>query len=315
MIDPCAASLRLLRGPAWLVRLRRRPDRPPRLAGDALGRGRRLAPARRLARRDRRPLRHLGADLGGGTLAGGCVVCPFHGWRYGADGQCAAHPGATLETVPVEEAEGRVFVAPPSATPGPVPRFGPDLASAPPFVFDIDAPYWMVSGNGFDAAHFACAHDRELVDEPEVSTPHPLAHRIRATFAVTGTGWRDRAIRAFAGDRVTLDATVYAGTLALVESRFRRSRTFGLVEMRPAPSPSGRGPLGATRVTVWIHVRSGPAAAALARIRAGFVRAFLAPDVELLQGARYDPARLTPADRLLINHFRWLAPASHGDTP
>lgn len=31
---------------------------------------------------------HLGAHLGfGGRVDGGCVVCPFHGWRFDADGR------------------------------------------------------------------------------------------------------------------------------------------------------------------------------------------------------------------------------------
>ena len=258
---------------------------------------------------------HLGADLGGGELIDGCLACPFHGWRYGPDGGCVTHPELRLRRFAIEEVDGRVFVAPTAEPPHPVPRFdaGGPLASAPPFSFDLACPWWMVSANGFDAAHFGVAHDRRPVGEPEASHPHPAAHRVRATFEVTGTGWRDRATRVFAGGRVTLDATVWAGTLALVESRFRRSRTFGLVEIRPlfgdGGPPAAHAP--ATRVTVWIHVAAGPGAPALARVRAGFVRAFLAPDADLLQGALYRPDRLTPEDALLARHFRWLAPASH----
>lgn len=47
---------------------------------------------------------HRGAKLSLGTVEGDseseaeCVVCPYHGWRYAADGQCVsipAHPGMT----------------------------------------------------------------------------------------------------------------------------------------------------------------------------------------------------------------------------
>ena len=41
---------------------------------------------------------HLGADLGpeaGGTIRGGCLVCPFHGYEYDATGECVATPYAS----------------------------------------------------------------------------------------------------------------------------------------------------------------------------------------------------------------------------
>ena len=178
-----------------------------------------------------------------------------------------------------------------------------DVVSAPPFGFGIDCPYWLVSANGFDAQHFAHAHDRRLIGSPAVTSPHPLARRVTAEFEVVGRGWRDRLARAVAGPRVRLEATVWGGTLALVRSRTRRGVTFGLVEVRPA----GAG----TRVRVWIGVRRQPGARPLAGLRASFVRAFLAPDADLLQGAAYRPDRLTADDALLIDYFRWLAPATH----
>ena len=251
---------------------------------------------------------HMGADLGGGTVRDGRVVCPFHGWGFDAAGRCAAHPGARLATYAAAEVEGRVHVFPAAAPPYPVPAFGGALAFAPPFAFEIACPYWLVGGNGFDAEHFRHAHDRRPIGEPRVTSPHPLARRIVADFEVIGLGPRDRLLRLAAGGRVTLDATVWSGTLALVRSTFRRSITFGLVELRPL----GRG---ATRVTVRIGVRRRPGAAVLARVRANFVRSFLNPDVNLLQGAIYRPGRLTPADAVLTDYFRWLAPATHGDSP
>jgi len=60
---------------------------------------------------------HLGAHLGDGTVEGDTLKCPFHGWRFRPDGQCAAVPysdrvpkGACLPTWPVLEANGLIFV-------------------------------------------------------------------------------------------------------------------------------------------------------------------------------------------------------------
>ena len=248
---------------------------------------------------------HMNADLGRGTTAGGRVVCPFHGWRFDVMGRCQDHPDARLPTYAVTESAGLIYVAPDPTPPYPVPTFGEALSFARPFVLDIACPYWLAGGNGFDVAHFRCAHDRRLVGKPRVTTPHPAARRIVSDFIVTGCDLRDRLLRLVAGGRVRLDATVWSGTLALVRSTFRRSVTFGLVELRPV----GRD---RTRVTVRIGVRRRAGARLLAAVRADFVRAFLEPDVALLAGARYYPERLCEADRALIDYFRWLAPVTRG---
>lgn len=63
---------------------------------------------------------HLGASLALGKLEGDCLVCPFHGWRYQADGRLVDIPalGPTegapanlaLRSYPVREGGGLVWV-------------------------------------------------------------------------------------------------------------------------------------------------------------------------------------------------------------
>jgi nitrite reductase/ring-hydroxylating ferredoxin subunit len=60
---------------------------------------------------------HYGAHLGvGGKVVDGTVECPFHGWRFGADGWCthapfaARTPKVSIGGLPVREHSGLIFV-------------------------------------------------------------------------------------------------------------------------------------------------------------------------------------------------------------
>jgi nitrite reductase/ring-hydroxylating ferredoxin subunit len=73
---------------------------------------------------------HRGADLGAGKVVDGCLTCPYHGIRYGADGLATHRPAvgeeriperANLRVVPTVEAHGYVWIwhgeLPPTAGP------------------------------------------------------------------------------------------------------------------------------------------------------------------------------------------------------
>ncbi|MGL6236472.1 MAG: Rieske 2Fe-2S domain-containing protein [Segniliparus sp.] len=86
---------------------------------------------------------HYGAHLGGGKLVGGAVECPFHGWRFDAQGACVHAPFAervpkvAIGGLPVLEHSGLVFVYvgpdEPSWEPGPIPE-----TTSPQFAEPID---------------------------------------------------------------------------------------------------------------------------------------------------------------------------------
>lgn len=58
---------------------------------------------------------HLGAHLGGGSVRGANLRCPFHGFEYAGDGRCVATadgrqpPRARLRTLPLRERAGVVL--------------------------------------------------------------------------------------------------------------------------------------------------------------------------------------------------------------
>jgi phenylpropionate dioxygenase-like ring-hydroxylating dioxygenase large terminal subunit len=65
--------------------------------------------------RDRCP--HRGVPLSGGRLAPGGIACPYHGWRFSADGVCIEVPGSSVcldvraATLPVRIAAGLVWTS------------------------------------------------------------------------------------------------------------------------------------------------------------------------------------------------------------
>lgn len=60
---------------------------------------------------------HVGAHLGGGTVQGNCLRCPFHDWAFATDGHCVEipyapkiPPKAVVKTWPMREKNGLIFV-------------------------------------------------------------------------------------------------------------------------------------------------------------------------------------------------------------
>ncbi|CAG9120121.1 unnamed protein product [Plutella xylostella] len=60
---------------------------------------------------------HLGAHLGGGSVSGDCVQCPFHKWSFDATGRCNRVPGqetaprgVSIKTWETAEVDGAIWI-------------------------------------------------------------------------------------------------------------------------------------------------------------------------------------------------------------
>ncbi|MEU8003002.1 aromatic ring-hydroxylating dioxygenase subunit alpha [Catellatospora sp. NPDC049111] len=142
---------------------------------------------------------HRGAALSGGWTKDGCIVCPYHGWEYDADGQCTKIPAnlpgraipkkARVDSYPVAEKYGFVWVfmgdLPESERP-PIPVWpefddlkengGRFRAVTGEFLWK--ANYERILENGCDIAHAPFVHagafgnpERPEVAEYELETP------------------------------------------------------------------------------------------------------------------------------------------------
>jgi len=152
---------------------------------------------------------HLGAHLGvGGRVVGESIRCPFHGWRWGADGGCVEVPysgrapsQARMRSWSLVEVNGLVMVfhdesgAPPSwQVPG-VAEVGSDEWT--PFErrrWQIRTQPQEMAENAVDRAHFRFVHGTVTVPETTAEAEgHVLRVRSKMKLA-TPMGEMDGAI-------------------------------------------------------------------------------------------------------------------------
>lgn len=124
---------------------------------------------------------HLGAHFGhGGSVAGNDIVCPFHGWRFDAEGNNTLIPysdrinaKARVPQYPTIERNGLVMAwyhpvdREPEWEIPEIPEFNdPDNYTAVVTrEYRVAAPWQEVAENGVDAAHFRYVHNTDEVPE------------------------------------------------------------------------------------------------------------------------------------------------------
>ena len=131
--------------------------------------------------------RHLGADLGEGSVIDDQVQCPFHHWRYGPDGACRHAPGLAdtpqrrLRTYPTEERWGIIWLFN-----GPQPAFALPDPPAESHCRALRLPAQhirchphLVIGNGLDVHHFGALHNFDHTSPPTHSVQAPDRVEVR----------------------------------------------------------------------------------------------------------------------------------------
>lgn len=261
---------------------------------------------------------HLGADLGRGTVRGECIECPFHGWRYGADGRCTHMPGghaipagARQLVYPTVERHGLIFIFNGEEALFPLPFFfdalPEDYVAAKPVEFAADCTWYMVAAHGYDSQHFETVHSRRLHAPLVVDCPTPFARRSTYTADVLGKAYYDRLLRRFAGPTVRISITTWGGTVVLITGHFAHATSQFMICLRPVEGaktecqviPFGRKAHG--RVAQWLIQ---PLSLWGRRL---FTGGYLIAETEALGSPRYNPRSLVEADREMIEYFHWVA--------
>lgn len=257
---------------------------------------------------------HMGADLGCGHVVGETLQCPFHSWRYGADGICKHVPGANkiptfarLRTYPVAERHGYLFFFNGAESLFPLPFFfGEDpsqFVAGGYFTYVADCNWYMNAAHAFDMQHFASVHERELIGPPEIDYPAPFARRNRYFARVVGHSFLDRALRRFVGKTVEITISVCGGTFLMVTGNFGRAHSRFIIAAQPLEDGQTlcEGIVFARATGVQILDRLNLA------MRRVFTHGYLAAEARQLRGTRYNPKSLGPTDLDMIEFFQWAA--------
>lgn len=159
---------------------------------------------------------HRGGSLGAGSVKEGCVVCPYHGWRFAPDGRCVRIPSlgadarvparAKIDSYPVEERYGIVFAFLgdlPEAERPPLyhieeygtPQWRPQL-----WALELAAYYERSMENGLDPIHNEFVH-------PTQGAPMMSPERQRAPLPVEDIPWGSKFYVPF-GDKLEHDTAL-----------------------------------------------------------------------------------------------------------
>jgi nitrite reductase/ring-hydroxylating ferredoxin subunit len=154
---------------------------------------------------------HLGAHLGrGGKVEGDTIRCPFHGWRFSADGVCVEipyaqriPPKAALRCWPTLERNGATWVwyhpegKPPTYDVPVIPEMSSADWSAPDFYrWRIRSRNQEMAENAADRAHFRYVHGTMEVPESEVTVDGVWRRSVQRSKLLTPRGPVDGCIEA-----------------------------------------------------------------------------------------------------------------------
>jgi nitrite reductase/ring-hydroxylating ferredoxin subunit len=265
---------------------------------------------------------HMGADLGCGTVIGESIQCPFHNWKYGADGACNHIPGTTSipdfaqqAVYPAVERHGYVFFFNGRCALFPLPFFhdeDPDRFSAGRvFSYVSDCTWFVNAAHGYDTQHFDAVHDRKLLAPPQIDCPTPFCRRNRYRAEVLGRTELDKLLKLFAGRTVEITITNWGGTFVTITGDFERARSRFIIATQPLDGGKTlcEGIVFAPRANNPLSRVLEPMDLAIRRF---FTHGYLKDEASRLLGTRYDAARMIPHDRDMIEFFNWVVALPQG---
>jgi len=252
----------------------------------------------------------MGTDLSKAKIRNDRLVCPYHSWEFGADGQCLKIPSgdpipasAAIQGFPVQERQGLVFVYNSPKAAFDLPFFegeNPgDFISAKVITFRPECSWEISSGNAFDLTHFEQVHGRQVAGDFQVTYPHPLACRIQHRFKIIRPSWADRLLILLNGREGKFDYTSWRGNFVLLKVTFNQATNYLQIIMSPD------GP-GRTKSEVFVLQRRGVLAPYLTWLKRYLTYLFFRGECKSLRQVEFNQAGLLQSDSVFADYIRWL---------
>lgn len=239
---------------------------------------------------------HMGARLAGGRVEGEHLVCPLHGWRYGADGQVAGGRHC-VRGWPVVESHGAILVfngsQPLFAPPPELPQFHWSTGITSSL---IEAPWYALTANAFDTHHYEAVHQRRLLEPPRVERPDAYRFVCSYLSQPTGNELSDRLMSWLSGGRIAVQMECYGGPLFLVRSRLSKRQSALLVGMQATPE-------GGTRLRLAV---GSPGRGPTRALTSYLYTAFLKRDLQAMVGIKLRPYTGLAVDAIIEQFARYL---------
>ena len=269
---------------------------------------------------------HMGADLSNGSVEGGQIKCPFHGWKYGPDGHCISIPhGADIpkfarqKTYAVVERNACAYVFNGAKPLFPMPFFydqdADDFVCGRPFSLNAKSTWYMIAAHAFDVQHFETVHDRKLLAPPVIDCPTPFGRRCTHHSKVAGNTIFDRLLRIFASKTVTVQLTIWGNNFCMVEGKFDRVTSRFFLMMSPLDD-------GTTQVNGTVFKRRSriPILGRLIdkiglETRRWFTAGYLDDENMTLGSPKYRPATMVEQDKEVADYFHWALALSRQARP
>jgi nitrite reductase/ring-hydroxylating ferredoxin subunit/putative sterol carrier protein len=219
---------------------------------------------------------HLGAHLGDGVVEGGALVCPFHGWRWSAEGRCLGIPyadrvpaRARLTPVPTRETNGVVLVwndpagsAPDFEVPA---RDEAEWSSSRTLQWTLRTHVQEIMESAVDWAHFGPVH--RMRDPRPLMEPLADGAHLRSGVAFVSLG--DPIGMPGTDQRVEVTFDLHGLGVLHIENTIPEHGLAARVRLYAAPVDDA-----SVDVRVSVEVRRLSDEAATDRLAAMFVRAF-----------------------------------------
>lgn len=276
---------------------------------------------------------HFGADLTRGCVVGESLRCPYHHWRFGADGRLAELPSGLPH---LDAARQRAFAT--AVRHGNAYfHWGPSYESAPPlpfyegedpedfeagrvFRYDIASPWYAASMNAFDLRHLSLLHGRELLEPAKFDHPRPDAIRVSMRNAVRAGGAVETLVRHVLGEEVRLEVTVHGGPLLFATAQFAHGTSYMAFSVHPSgDGRSCRAYVHAHTPRVRSRVVPRPVGALAERaalaVRTFLTDAFFRAEAAELRGIRYNERLAIEGDEGVRTFIAWARGMNRGVGP